>query len=57
MDNAEDEIPLAEVELPRQDIDVPLPPWIGAEVTGQPDYKKINLQKARLAARAAEDHG
>ena len=44
---------LAEVELPREGIDVPLPPWIGAEVTGQPDYKKINLQKARLAERAA----
>ena len=53
MDNTEYEIPLAEVELPREGIDVPLPPWVGAEVTGQPDYKKINLQKARLAERAA----
>lgn len=44
---------MAEVELPREDIEVPLPPWIGREVTGDPDYKKINLQKARLAARAA----
>ena len=54
MDDAEYdyEIPLAEVELPREDIDPP-PPWVGREVTGNPDYRKINLQKARLAARAA----
>lgn len=44
---------LAEVEIPRDDTDVPLPPWIGAEVTGQPDYKKINLQMARRAELAA----
>lgn len=44
---------LAEVEIPRENTDVPLPPWVGAEVTGNPDYKKINLQKARLAAQAA----
>jgi adenylate cyclase len=48
-----DGVVMAEVELTRQDIDLPLPPWIGREVTGNPDYKKINLQKARLAARAA----
>ena len=48
-----DGVVMAEVELPREDIDLPLPPWIGREVTGNPDYKKINLQKARLAARAA----
>lgn len=55
LDNAECEyeIALAEVELPRGDIELPLPLWIGREVTGNPDYKKINLQKARLAARAA----
>lgn len=44
---------LAEVELPREGIEVPLPPWVGREVTGDPDYKKINLQKARLAAQEA----
>lgn len=43
---------LAEVELPRADIDVPLPDWIGKEVTGQPDYRKINMQQARLDQRA-----
>lgn len=39
---------LAEVELPRADVDVPLPDWIGAEVTGKPEYKKRNLLAARL---------
>lgn len=43
---------LAEVEIPREDVDVPLPPWIGAEVTGLPDYKKANLKQARLAELA-----
>lgn len=52
-----DGVVMAEVELPREDIDLPLPPWIGREVTGNPDYKKINLQKARLAARAAGSGG
>lgn len=47
---------LAEVEIPRENTDVPLPPWVGAEVTGKPEYKKINLQKARLAAQAAKAH-
>lgn len=46
-------IVLAEVELPGEDVDVPLPPWVGAEVTGKPEYKKINMQKERLAARIA----
>jgi CYTH domain-containing protein len=41
---------LAEVELPRNDVEVPLPPWVGAEVTGKSEYKKINMH--RLAALA-----
>ncbi len=40
---------LAEIELERADADVPLPDWIGREVTGDPAYKKINMLKARLA--------
>jgi adenylate cyclase len=48
-----DGVVMAEVELPREDIEVPLPSWVGREVTGDPDYKKINLQKTRLAARTA----
>ena len=38
----------AEIELESADIKVPLPHWIGREVTGDPEYKKINMQKARL---------
>jgi CYTH domain-containing protein len=34
---------LAEVELPSETADLVLPPWIGREVTGNPDYKKINM--------------
>lgn len=39
---------LAEVELPRVDVDVPLPDWIGKEVTGRPEYKKTNMLGAKL---------
>ena len=34
---------LAEVELPSETADLELPPWIGREVTGNPNYKKINM--------------
>jgi adenylate cyclase len=40
-------IVLAEVELERADIIVPIPAWIGQEVTGMPEYKKINMIRAR----------
>jgi CYTH domain-containing protein len=40
---------LADVELPRADIDVPLPDWVGTEVTGRPEYKKRNMLAARLS--------
>ena len=40
---------LAEVELKHADVDVPLPAWLGREVTGDPEYKKINMLRARLA--------
>ena len=43
---------LAEVELPRDNVEVPLPPWVGAEITGRPEYKKSNMRAARLAAHA-----
>ena len=39
---------LAEVELPRADVDVPLPDWIGKEVTGKPEFKKKNMVAAEL---------
>lgn len=38
---------LAEVELDRADIELPRPGWLGAEVTGVPEYSKINMLKAR----------
>jgi CYTH domain-containing protein len=41
------DVVLAEVELPSLDCEVPLPPWIGQEVTGNPAYRKINLLTAR----------
>jgi CYTH domain-containing protein len=48
-----DGIVLAEVELAHDDEAIVLPDWVGAEVTGRPEYKKINMQRARLAAGAA----
>lgn len=48
---------LAEVELPREDVEVPLPPWVGVEVTGRPEYKKGNMRAARLAAHASRPDG
>jgi CYTH domain-containing protein len=38
---------LAEVELPSETADLALPPWIGREVTGDPDYKKTNMVDKR----------
>ena len=37
---------------PGPNTDIPLPGWVGAEVTGRPEYKKINLQRMRQAALA-----
>lgn len=34
---------LAEIELPSETAAFVLPPWIGREVTGNPDYKKANM--------------
>ena len=34
---------IAEVELDRADQDLQLPDWIGPEVTGDPNYRKINM--------------
>lgn len=45
-------IVLAEVELPDENVDLPLPEWVGVEVTGRPEYRKINLQRTRQAALA-----
>ena len=40
---------LAEVELPSETAELALPDWVGREVTGNPDYKKINMVNARMA--------
>ncbi|MGJ0391639.1 MAG: CYTH domain-containing protein [Methylocystis sp.] len=37
---------IAEVELDSEDDHVPLPAWIGREITYDPDYRKINLLNA-----------
>lgn len=47
---------LAEVELPDEAADIPLPDWLGQEVTGQARYRKINMLAARMAA-ATPDFG
>jgi adenylate cyclase len=36
---------LAEIELKRADERVALPPWVGAEVTGDPRYSNANLAR------------
>lgn len=48
------DIVLAEVELPRLDCPVPLPAWVGPEVTGDPTYRKINLFRARTGRIVAD---
>jgi adenylate cyclase len=42
-----DGIILAEVELDRIDQELSLPEWVGEEVTGRPEFKKINMLSAR----------
>jgi len=44
---------LAEVELPSETAPLVLPPWAGREVTGDPDYEKINMVDARMAAASS----
>lgn len=40
---------LAEIELDRADVHVPLPSWLGDEVTGLPRYRKASLVAEHLA--------
>src|SRR5262245_57334433 len=44
-----DGIVLAEIELTDADQKLTLPDWIGAEVTADPNYRKINMVAARRA--------
>jgi len=41
-------IVLAEVELQHADQKLDLPSWIGEEVTGDPRYKKINMETEHI---------
>jgi adenylate cyclase len=47
-----DGVVLAEVELPDENTDLALPEWVGAEITGRPEYKKINLLRMKQTALA-----
>jgi CYTH domain-containing protein len=39
---------LAEVELQHADQELDLPPWIGEEVTNDPRYRKLNMERRRI---------
>lgn len=41
-------IVIAEVEIPTQNAFIPLPDWIGEEVTGNQSYRKVNMLNERL---------
>ncbi len=41
---------LAEIELPEADHPVRLPDWIGAEVSGDPRWRKLNMLRAKQQA-------
>ena len=42
-------IVLAEIELTQPDQDLQIPDWVGAEVTNDPRYRKVNMRAERLA--------
>ncbi len=43
-----DGVVIAGVEIPDPDTEVALPEWVGAEITGDPTYRKINMLRERL---------
>jgi CYTH domain-containing protein len=45
-------VTLDEVEIAKEDAPVTLPDWIGQDVTGKPEYKKLNMLRARLTGAA-----
>ena len=51
-----DGVVLAEIELRGTDQNLILPDWIGAEVTADPRYRKINMVAARLAKPKSPDN-
>lgn len=48
---------LAEIELPSEDTEFALPHWVGREVSGDPEYRKINMLKARRRASGLDTCG
>ena len=44
-------IVIAEIELTQPDQDLQIPDWVGAEVTDDPRYRKVNMRAERLANR------
>jgi adenylate cyclase len=42
---------IAEIELKHEGQELILPRWIGKEVTGDPDFRKINMRARALGAR------
>jgi adenylate cyclase len=44
-------IVIAEIELTQPDQDFQIPDWVGAEVTDDPKYRKVNMHAERLANR------
>jgi adenylate cyclase len=51
-----DGVVLAEIELTDADQKVILPDWIGAEVSADPRYRKVNMVAARLAKPNSPDN-
>jgi adenylate cyclase len=45
------DIVIAEIELTQPDQDFQIPDWVGAEVTDDPKYRKVNMHAERLANR------
>jgi adenylate cyclase len=52
-----DGVVLTEVELPDENADLALPGWVGAEITGCSEYKKVSLLRMRQAALARRRAG
>ena len=46
---------LAEIELPAADHPVAMPDWIGAEVSGDPRWRKLNMLEAQRRAQNRVD--
>ena len=44
-------IVIAEIELTQPDQVLQIPDWVGAEVTNDPRYRKVNMRAERLANR------